>query len=316
MNNKQPSDNHPNSEEFPFLTSELSRHMRAPNTLRVYRRALSSLQDWLELTHRNLDDATLSDYCIHLHNKGLVFSSINVVCAAVRFNCGLKGKPVVKPEANVLNAIRRSQITRFRAPTKGLKHEDASFIAQQIKKAGDVKSLRDAAIIMTTSDCLLRVSEVASIEISDVHFGEDGSGRLLIRHSKTDQNGDGSVLYLGAVTCTYIRHWLTESGIVDGKLYRRLSKSGQVVSDSLSSRSICSIIQERAKRSGFDGKISGHSLRVGTAESLAERGASLTQLMTAGRWRSPVMPAFYTRNEQASRSAVAKLLYGAKKNTS
>ena len=41
------------------------------------------------------------------------------------------------------------------------------------------------------------------------------------------------------------------------------------------------------------------------AQDLAAEGYSLTQLMTAGRWANPAMPARYTRNEAAARNAVA-----------
>ena len=42
------------------------------------------------------------------------------------------------------------------------------------------------------------------------------------------------------------------------------------------------------------------------AQDLAAEGYSLTQLMTAGRWTNPVMPARYTRNQAAARGAVAQ----------
>ena len=38
---------------------------------------------------------------------------------------------------------------------------------------------------------------------------------------------------------------------------------------------------------GIGGRVSGHSLRVGGAQSLAVGGASLVELQTAGRWQSP-----------------------------
>ena len=42
------------------------------------------------------------------------------------------------------------------------------------------------------SDALLRVSEAAALLVEDIEEAEDGSGRLTIRHSKTDQEGVGS----------------------------------------------------------------------------------------------------------------------------
>ena len=44
---------------------------------------------------------------------------------------------------------------------------------------------------------------------------------------------------------------------------------------------------------GIEGRVSGHSLRVGGAQSLAAGGASLVEMQTAGRWQSPAMPGHY-----------------------
>ena len=42
------------------------------------------------------------------------------------------------------------------------------------------------------------------------------------------------------------------------------------------------------------------------ARDLVRAGIDLPRLMTAGRWRSPDMPALYTRNEAAGKGAVAQ----------
>ena len=44
--------------------------------------------------------------------------------------------------------------------------------------------------------------------------------------------------------------------------------------------------------------------------SLARAGASLVELQQAGRWKSPEMPARYTRGESARRGPVARLRHG------
>ena len=56
------------------------------------------------------------------------------------------------------------------------------------EKAGDLAGVRDAAIVAVASDALLRVSEVAALDVSDVNLAEQ---TVLIRRSKTDQEGTG-----------------------------------------------------------------------------------------------------------------------------
>ena len=57
--------------------------------------------------------------------------------------------------------------------------------------------------------------------------------------------------------------------------------------------------------------MSGHSLRVGGAQSLAAAGSSVVEMQTAGRWLPPSMPGHYARGQLTARAAVAKLRYGA-----
>ena len=56
-------------------------------------------------------------------------------------------------------------------------------------------------------------------------------------------------------------------------------------------------IKQAAQSAGLGEGFSGHSPRVGMARDLARVGTELPRLMTAGRWRSPRMPALYTRND-------------------
>ncbi len=105
------------------------------------------------------------------------------------------------------------------------------------------------------------------------------------------------------------------SRLEDGPLFRPVTKSGLVGSKPLSARSVRRIIQARAEAADVGpenpslGRVSGHSLRVGAAQSLAQAGTSLVEMQQAGRWESPSMPGHYARAELASRGAVARLRY-------
>ena len=46
--------------------------------------------------------------------------------------------------------------------------------------------------------------------------------------------------------------------------------------------------------------MSGHSLRVGSAQSLAAAGASVVEMQQAGRWKSPSMPGQYARKQMGA----------------
>ena len=71
------------------------------------------------------------------------------------------------------------------------------------------------------------------------------------------------------------------------------------------------VLKRRAAAAGIEGRVSGHSLRVGSAQSLAGRGATLVEMQIDGRWSSPQMPGHYARAQLAGQGAVDRLQYGA-----
>ena len=149
-----------------------------------------------------------------------------------------------------------------------------------------------------------------ALNVADVTTKDDGSGTVTVRSSKTDQEGRGYVRYLGDTTVTAVRRYQEAAGVTDGALFRAINR-GRGLGGRLGVRSIRSIIARRAADAGIAGRVSGHSLRVGSAQSLAAAGAGLVELQQAGDWKSPQMPAHYARHRLAARGAVAKLRYNA-----
>ena len=157
----------------------------------------------------------------------------------------------------------------------------------------------DIAVISTMRDGLLRVSEASALMWEDIEEEEDGTGRLYIRRSKTDAEGEGAVAFLSVQTMESL------------DAIRGMS-SGEDSVFGLMPNGISRRIEKAARAAGLGEGYSGHSPRVGMARDLARAGTELTRLMTAGRWRSPRMPALYTRNETVARGAVAQY-YGSRR---
>ena len=57
-----------------------------------------------------------------------------------------------------------------------------------------------------------------------------------------------------------------------------------------------------------EARLTAHSGRVGLASELTARGASTTEVMLAGNWRTSRMVAHYSAGATAERGAVAKYL--------
>ena len=154
----------------------------------------------------------------------------------------------------------------------------------------------DIAILCLMRDAMLRVSEAAALVWGDISADEDGTGRLLIRRSKTDPDGEGAVAYISAPTMTFLERICGDAGEEDSVFGLRPNQ-------------VSRRIKQAALSAGLGDGYSGHSPRVGMACDLERTGIELPSLMTAGRWRSPKMPALYTRNETVVRGAVAQF-YG------
>ena len=281
------------------------------NTRRAYLGALARLDAWLD--GRALDDASLAAYLAVLHDAGRAPASASTAVAAARFRARLAGldDPAGEATARVLAGFRRSAAERGRGQVAGVRWEQADDAAAVAANGGQrLAGLRDAAVIAVMSDAMLRVSECAALDVADLASEPDGTGRATVRRSKTDQDGQGTVLFLGAPTVARVRAWLDAAGIEEGPLFRPVRRGDRVQAGRLTDRAIRRIIAARAADAGIDGRVSGHSLRVGSAQSLASAGASLVDLQTSGRWRDPKMPAHYAAGQLAGRGAVARLRYG------
>ncbi len=198
------------------------------------------------------------------------------------------------------------------ARAKGTRQKQASAlnrpaIDRMIASAGDsLRSLRDIALVTTLYDTLARSTELIDMDIEDMTIAEDGTGTIIIKRSKGDQEGQGSIRFIAADTVEQIQKWIEEAKIKDGPLFRAVAKGGNV-RGKLYRQDIRHILITMAKRAGLDIDPSGHSVRIGTAQDMVSAGFSLPEIMQAGGWQSPEMVSRYSEHLQVRSGAAAKL---------
>lgn len=159
----------------------------------------------------------------------------------------------------------------------------------------NLRGLIDVCLIGLMRDAMLRRSEAAVVTWNDVSWENDGTGRLMIRRSKTDQTSVGAVKFVSAGVADTLRALRAV----------RTAENCDMIFE-FGERQICRRISAAARHAGLDGHYAGHSPRIGMTLDLARDGVELPSLMEAGRWKSPQMPAYYIRNITAERSAVAQ----------
>lgn len=176
------------------------------------------------------------------------------------------------------------------------------------------RDLRDAALLSIASDTLCRESELVAIRVDDLHHNRRrNTWSLHVPFSKTNQ--DGATLdyrFVSLETIERVRAWQTAAGIQEGALFRSTAgrpKTNGGAADALLPQEVARIFRRRAKAAGLEnaGSISGHSTRIGSANDLAEHGATGTQIQQAGGWKTERMVTYYTRRSLAGRNAMAAL---------
>ena len=300
----------------------------AANTRRAYAGALRRFADWLagqglDLGSQDAEaqDATVAAFLTHRADQGAAPATLALDYAAI--GAAARDSRAADPRGPVSRrALRGLRRRSARAEEPAGRGQVAAFRWRAVEAAavlaaadGSPAGLRDSALLRLMSDGFLRVSEAAAVQVADLKAATDGSGRLTVRRSKTDQDGEGAVLFVGEPTMQAVRAWQAAASIVDGPLFRRLDRAGNAHKSGagLVADSIRRIVRTRAAAAGVDGRVSGHSLRVGSAQSIVRAGGSTAELMQAGRWRDSRTATGYARAELAGRGAVARLRYGVAK---
>ena len=290
---------------LPEVTETLIKASLSENTLKTYQRVLHKLETWL--SGRPLTDVLLASYITELHTDEKSPATIAQVVAAVKWQLKHQSQEAVNLPITqaTLAGIRRDGKDRGRGQVDGLIWQDVERICLLAEMENSLTGLRDAAMIRLMSDCLLRISEVVAVNVADL-----GEKTLTVRTSKTDQEGTGESLYICEKTRQLLKRYTEEAGITEGAVFRRIRFGGHLQQERLHPHSARRIIKKRASDAGVEGFISGHSLRVGSAVSLAQAGATVVDMQVAGRWKSSEMPAHYAKAELAERGAIARFKDG------
>ena len=279
-------------------TGEAVRAKVSDNTLKAYEHAARKFEVWLDA--RAPSDAVLAEYIRFLHAKGKSAATINLVVAAVKWMAAHHGleNAVGDITAQTVSSIRAGSKGRRRRQADPLTWDEVERVCAEAELSDTAAGSRDAAMISLMSDCLLRISEAVAVNVEDIQ--PDG---LLIGGSGGTQ---GETLYICESTRQRIERYRSRAGIKSGALFCRIRYQHHVTADRLGVKGARDAIRRWAAKAGVEGVISGQSLRIGSALSLAEAGASVKEMQQAGRWQDPTMPARYVREAPAEQSPVER----------
>ena len=251
------------------------KNSKADNTLRAYQ---SDFKDFSAFCAKNgfssmpTQPKIIALYITHL-SKSSKFSTLKRRIASISVLHKLKGHyldtkhPIIMEN---LHGIKRVLGSRQKAK-KPILINDLKLIIKVISE----EKIRDKALILIGFSGGFRRSELVNIDYEDVEFVTEGV-KILIKRSKTDQSGEGSVKAIpyfdNQEFCPVValKNYISKkfSNTNEGKIF------------DISDKSVALIIKRYAKKAGLDSsKYAGHSLRSGFATTAAEFGAEERNIM-------------------------------------
>ena len=300
------------------------RDSRAANTRAQYRSAWRGWAEWSALNmHATLpaDPLAIAAYLAERVADGAAAATVRTIRAAIRaghVDTGADDPTGHDGVRRVLQGLTRQAAGRGRGQADPLTADDVAAIMatasiprrtgrgmESAADAGD-RGATDKAIAGLLFQGGLRRSEAAALRWADVQDAADGGIVVYVRRSKTDQDGTAAdVRYLKngcAAALRQLRDRLTvqRSGL-------RPDGIAQVLGG-INGQSIARRLTAAASAAGIEGRITGHSGRVGLAVELTRRGAPEQATAKAGGWKSSRMVAHYAAAVAAEQGAVATYL--------
>ncbi|TYQ03465.1 UNVERIFIED_ORG: site-specific recombinase XerD [Zoogloea ramigera] len=201
-----------------------------------------------------------------------------------------------------MQGIRRTLGTaqrRVRALVKDDLLEMMFYLDQQMP----MRAARDKALLLIGFAGAFRRSELVALRCEDMTICENGL-ELLIRRSKTDQEGAGRTVFIpyaqgSRCPVKALNYWLELAGIEVGPLFRPVSRYDQIVGrKSLTPQSVNLVVKAAVRAmAGEDAAkmVAGHSLRAGYCTEATISGLQPYQIREQTGHRSDVTLARYIR---------------------
>lgn len=263
----------------------------APSTMRSYYADVEAYEAWCTETGHvafPARPATVSRF-IEEQGKSLAPSTVQRRLYGIRKAHRLLDldDPTRHEDVNLaMRRVRRSKISRPRQ-AKGMTRD---YLEKFLSVQPDTPwGLRNRAMLSLGYDILARRSELIALRTDDLIWQRDGTLRVLVRRSKTDQFGQGRVAFTSLRSAELVEAWLAwrlrEIGPLFCPIYRNVA-----IDRGLSDTTVKDIIKETARAADLDSSVaaafSGHSMRVGAAQDLLTAGHSTSAIMRAGGWKS------------------------------
>ena len=304
-------------EEVEGLDDDLSGDY-ADSTLKSHAKSYAGFERWLvgkELAAHQVVDQHVGAYLKYKSRKcrvstlRTIANGIAMVFEEMKDVLGLEENPVMTGLVNSCLAKLQRRRRERAAQMDPIREAHYQAVMASVRKSlvgersgrAELRAALVVALFSVMFDGMLRAGEAEEARWGDVSRRSDGSGRLYVPFSKTDQFGVGEYVYLSRrsmVALDNLREVRRKQVVVKPKDDRIFQ---------VGTREMLVMVGEACRAAGLEGRFGTHSFRIGMAQELVMAGFGLVLIMRAGRWTSPDMPAYYTKGLDVAEGAVAEL---------
>ncbi len=292
------------------------RMAKADNTRRAYRAAVRAWCGWCakhDLPPLPASGQDVAAFLAGERGRKLSPETLKLRRAAIRYLHRAAGCPV--PTDDVCVSETMAGITRDAARKGVVPRKKVAATATILRRllapiAGDVRGLRDRAVLLVGFAGALRRSELAAIRFEHLEKTDRGI-RLTLPQTKGEQTDAVTVPlpYGDTELCPVhaLEAWQQAAGLTEGPVFRRIwlpprpkpaataeppplpatPAPARIGTQAISPQTVAQIVQARAMAAGFGRRdLGGHSLKRGALTTGMDRGVHPAKLKRLGRHKS------------------------------
>jgi integrase len=246
----------------------------APNTRRAYQ---SDVRHFIASGGRI--PATYEQVARYLADHAAVLSMATLTRRLVAIRSAHLRRGLADPTKTELVRLTFRGIRRtYSQPQRRVAALSTNSLRAIVASLGDsTRDIRDLAILLLGFGGAFRRSELVALDYNNLRIVDTGAV-IVLRRTKTDQTNQGRTVLIpraSGLVCPIatLERWLTLSRIIEGAVFRRVSKGGKVQQSRISASAVARIVKERVLAIGGDpNRYSGHSLRAGFTTEAAKVG--------------------------------------------
>jgi len=301
----------------------------------TFRDLLSVIRRWATwcnargLTYLPIDPELARIYFLSMSESGLASSTIEKHYAMMNMLCKQCGLPQLLLNVDVQRAMKRikreavvsgertGQAIPFRLP-------DLQLLSHIMGRSDKLTDMRNLAFLYLAYNTLCRMSELSRIRVRDLDIDESGHVIVNLTHTKTMVTAAGVIKHLSKAAAAHLLRWLDVSGLIncpDAVIFGPVRHNNTA---GISEKPMSAPATEKIFKDAWDllgkepvkdnkgrySKWSGHSARVGAAMDMAERDATITQIMQEGTWSDPKTVMRYLRRSESQKGKMSGILDG------